>query len=246
MPTMEGGQGWAGETTMILLRGRCDELTCNSIHVGERGRILTILYSNTSAFADMLAADHDVEGMLPDLKAISARNPPTIRDAEPWCGTTPHCSGSRDCRHKFGCVCIAEKWYGEFYTGTCRLPFSGNRNGRGLLGTDLANATESSFSMNSTLTGEGTMDLACPCNCTYVSRACCNSLSGIVYEAPNLRLGSVQAPSVNLTCNATTGEFQASNMTLDVILTRERGHEQSTVDELGSLTSFFGAREEYG
>ena len=243
---MEVGQGWAGETTMILLRGRCDELTCNSIHVGERGRILTILYSNTSAFADMLAADHNVEGMLPDLKAISARNPPIVLDAEPWCGTTQHCSGSRDCRREFGCVCIAEKWHGEFYTGTCRLPFSGNRNGRGLLGTDLANATESSFSMNSTLTGEGTMDLACPCNCTYVSRACCNSLTGIVYEAPNLRLGSVQAPSANLTCSATTGGFQASNMTLDVILTRGRGHEQSTVDELGSLTIFFGAREEYG
>ena len=245
MPRMEGGQGWAGETNMILLGGRCDELTCNSIHVGERGRILTILYSNTSAFADMLAADPDIAGMLPALKAISAQNPPTVPDSKPWCGTTRYCSGSRDCRGGFGCICIAQKWYGEFYTGTCRLPFSGNREGRRLLGIDLANATESNFSMNSTLTREGAMDLACPCNCTYVSRACCNSLSGIVYEAPNLRLGSVQAPSVNLTCNATTGEFQASNMTLDVILTtRERGHERSTVDGLGSLANSFGAREE--
>ena len=244
MPTMEGGQGWAGETTMILLRGRCDKLTCNSIHVGERGHILTILYSNTSPFAAMVAADNDVEGLLPDLKAISAQNPPKFPDPRPRCGRSQSCSKSADCRRAMGCYCVAEKWYGEFYTGTCRWPFSGN--GRGLIGIESANATESGFSMNSTLTGEDMMDLACPCNCTYVSKACCSSPSGIVYEAPNLRLGSVEAPSVNLTCNATTGDFQASNMTLDVILTRrEEGHERSTVDELGSLTNVFDAREEY-
>ena len=83
---------------------------------------------------------------------------------------------------------------------------------------------------------EDSKELACPCNCTYVSKACCNSPLGIVYEAPELKLGSLQAPSVNMTCNATTGDFQASNMTLGVILTA-RGSSPigSEAEELGSL-----------
>ena len=62
------------------------------------------------------------------------------------------------------------------------------------------------------------MDFPCPCNCTYVSNACCDAPSGIVYEAPDLRLGSLQAPMVNMTCNSITGEFQPLNTTLDVVL----------------------------
>ena len=105
---------------------------------------------------------------------------------------------------------------------------------------DSANATESDPALNSTLEEEGRIDLACPCNCTYVSKACCNSNSGLIYEAPELRLGSVQAPSANLTCNATTGDFQASNVTLDVVLTpRELVSEQSEANALGSLTDFY-------
>ena len=88
--------------------------------------------------------------------------------------------------------------------------------------------------------------MACPCNCTYVSKACCNSISGIVYEAPELRLGSVQAPSANLTCNVTTGDFQASNVTLEVVLTpRELVSGRSEADTSGSLTDFIGGQEDY-
>ena len=85
--------------------------------------------------------------------------------------------------------------------------------GRGVLEVDLVNATQSDLSINSTLSEESTMDYACPCNCTYVSKACCNSPSGLVYEAPELRLGSLEAPSANLTCNASTGEFEPSEGT---------------------------------
>ena len=57
-----------------------------------------------------------------------------------------------------------------------------------------------------------------------------------------MRLGSVQAPSVNLTCNAATGEFQASNVTLDVVLTtRKPSRERSRADEMGSLSNSIGA-----
>lgn len=89
------------------------------------------------------------------------------------------------------------------------------------------------------------MESACPCNCTYVSKACCNSPSGMVYEEPNFRLGSLQAPSANLTCNATTGEFQASNMTLEVTLTtRGDDRKRSSADALGSLRVANSAEEE--
>ena len=188
----------------------------DSVHVGERGHILTIFFSNTSAFANTIA-DGELGALLPDLRAISARNPPTKPQPEYTCGRSPYCSKASHCRGAIGCICVADKWHGEFFSSTCKWPFPGHP--RGLLGIDSANATLSDFSTNSTLLGQGTMDLACPCNCTYVSKACCNSPSGIVYEAPVLRLGSVQAPSIDLTCNTATGEFQASNMTLDVTLT---------------------------
>ena len=116
-------------------------------------------------------------------------------------------------------MCVADRWHGEFYTSSCVQPIPSLGSGRGLTELDSPNATQSIDSINVTLTGEGSTGPACPCNCTYVSKACCTSPSGIVYEAPDLRLGALQAPSVNLTCNAMTGDFQASNLALDVTLT---------------------------
>ena len=236
--TMQGGQGWTGETVLIL-RSKCDALNPNSIHIGDKGQILTLVYSNTSAFAEALA-ETGMNSFLPELKAISARNPSTtIPEPNPTCGTVTHCSKASDCKGAFGCMCIADQWHGDFVTSKCKWPYLGFR--RGTLEIDSANATDSDPAFNNTLTDESRTNLACPCNCTYVSEACCNSTSGIVYEAPNLRLGSVQAPSANLTCNATTGDFQTSNVTLDVVLT-PRGvvGERSEADALGSLTGFIG------
>ena len=156
---------------------------------------------------------------MPDLKAISVRNPPTTPDSEPRCGISQLCSKASDCAFAFGCICTADKWYGEFFTSTCKWRLPRLRNWRGLLGNDSANATGSDFSLNSTISEDGTNDSACPCNCTYVSRACCNLLSGSVQEAPDKRLGSLLVPSAKLACDAATGELQASNVTLDVLLT---------------------------
>ena len=215
----------------------------NSIHVGDKGRILTILYSKTSPFAEAVA-DTEWENFQREVKAISARNPSTVPEPSPQCGKSTYCTKYTDCKAAVGCVCIADQWHGEFFTSKCKWPYLGYR--RGVLEIDSANATESDPASNSTLTEEGRVDLACPCNCTYVSKACCNSISGIVYEAPELRLGSVQAPSANLTCNATTGDFQASNVTLDVVLTpRETVSERSEANALGSLTDFIGVQEDH-
>ena len=175
-----------------------------------------------------------MDNFLPELKKISARNPSTVPEPNPTCGKSLYCSKKSDCKGAVGCICIADKWHGEFVSGKCKWPYPGNW--RGVLEIDSANATESDPAWNSTLTEDGRFDLACPCNCTYVSKACCNSMSGIIYEAPDLRLGAVQAPAANLTCNTTTGDFQASNVALDVVLTpRELTSERSEADALGSL-----------
>ena len=228
--TMQGGQGWIGKT-VVMLRSKCEALTTNSTHTGDKGQILTLVYSNTSAFADALA-ETGMDNFLPEVKAISARNPSAMPEPNPMCGTVTHCSKASNCKGAFGCICMADQWHGDFVTSKCKWPYPGFR--RGTLEMDSANATESDPASNSTLTEAERIDPACPCNCTYVSKACCNSISGIVYEAPDLRLGSVQAPSANLTCNATTGDFQASNVTLNVVLTpRELVDERSKVDVWG-------------
>ena len=156
-----------------------------------------------------------------DLRAIAAKNPPIIPEPKPMCAISRFCSKASHCRGAFACICVAERWHGEFFSSSCKSPF---QNGRGLSEIDSANVTQPAFPINSTLTAGISTALACPCNCTYVSKACCNSPSGIVYEVPDLRLGALQPPSVNLTCNALTGEFQASSMMLDLTLTtREFG-----------------------
>ena len=59
-----------------------------------------------------------------------------------------------------------------------------------------------------------------------------------MYEAPDLKLGFLQAPSVDVTCSSASGGFQASKITLDMMLTtRILGHKRSEAEELGSLTT---------
>ena len=209
------------------MRSRYDELTQRTTHAGDKGHLLAIFYSNTSAFATTLAesvAKGYAMGNLADFRVISAQNPPKIPRPEPTCGRSHFCTKASHCRGALACICVADRWYGAYYTSVCKYPLPGGQNGRGLLGIDSANATQPAFSVNETFTADNSVDLACPCNCTYVSQSCCNSLSGMVYEAPGLRLGALQAPSGNVTCNATTGDFQVSNMPLDVTLTpREMG-----------------------
>lgn len=209
------------------MRSRFNELTPRPTHAGDKGHLLAILYSNTSAFATTLAenvAKGYAKNDLADFSVISARNPPNIPKPEPTCGRSHFCTRASHCRGALACICVADRWYGEYYYSTCKYPLPGGRNGRGLLEFDSANATQVASSINETFTVVESEDSACPCNCTYVSRACCSSLSGTVYEAPELRLGALQASSEKVTCNATTGDFQASNMPLDVTLTpREMG-----------------------
>ncbi|KAI9840650.1 MAG: hypothetical protein M1838_003961, partial [Thelocarpon superellum] len=49
---------------------------------------------------------------------------------------------------------------------------------------------------------------SCPCNCTYMSTACCPpSVLGLVYEDPSKQTGVVAVPNDYQCCNTTSGAF---------------------------------------
>lgn len=73
-----------------------------------------------------------------------------------------------------------------------------------------------STSFNSTTFGPSITDLTCPCNCTYVSKACCLSLTGLVYEDPIMRIDTiVQASNGSVCCHHQTGNWTQAAVTRD-------------------------------
>ena len=59
-------------------------------------------------------------------------------------------------------------------------------------------------------------DLTCPCNCTYVSRACCLSTTGIVFEDSAMKIDTVvQAPNGSVCCNHQTGNWTKAAVVRD-------------------------------
>lgn len=93
--------------------------------------------------------------------------------------------------------------------------------GRGLFesGSNIT-ALASASSNSSTTDVEGTRNsksdavtrylsnLACPCNCTYISRKCCVSESGIVDEHSMFRLGALKAPTEKMECDESNGNWK--------------------------------------
>jgi len=148
----------------------------------------------------------------------SGSNPPGTQQQSsgPTCGQ--NCASVNLCTGPDGCKCIADPWQGVgsgFFTGTCKLPYSASGRKLGEISINSTSFINSAGTSNPVGSPPPAQDLilagqACPCNCTYVSKACCLSASGIVYEAPNLRLGAVRAPNDTAICDPTTGEFRVS------------------------------------
>lgn len=122
-----------------------------------------------------------------------------VAPAPPMCGES--CWGPVNlCGASDGCRCIADSFQGvgsRYYTGTCKpssFAFDGRRLRETLInGTGLVNVV-SNFTLtvkHSPVPQEVTSP-ACPCNCTYVSRACCEAPNGVVYEAVDLKLGILE------------------------------------------------------
>ena len=143
----------------------------------------------------------------------SSRNgsPQSPSSSGPTCGQ--YCAGPVNlCTGNDGCKCFADPYQGTgsgYFTGTCKTPYFSGDSGREL--TEIGSNT--TLSANSTsfalpLTMANSTHLACPCNCTYVSSACCTSDSGIVFEAPNKKLGMLEPPNSTTFCNTSTGGFE--------------------------------------
>ena len=161
------------------------------------------------------------EGELDDTASSGSRAPNAQQVTGRTCGQ--YCSSVNLCTGGDECKCIADPWQSPgsgYFTGACKLPYFAS--GRQLLEINLtstnlvnitgisntsASAAASAFNAPS-LSGGTNTGLACPCNCTYVSKACCLSDSGTVYEAPNLKLGALHPPNSSMICDPTSGQFQ--------------------------------------
>ena len=67
-----------------------------------------------------------------------------------------------------------------------------------------------------TLSNSIEASLSCPCNCTYVSRACCMSEDGIVAEDATQEIVTTQLPpNGTVCCDGTTGNFVTSSLQTD-------------------------------
>lgn len=140
---------------------------------------------------------------------FSAPSTPGVK-SPPTCGEP--CYGPiNSCDPLTGCSCIADPLDSSsnaMYTGRCGVVYTSAATwGRRLNSLDFPTQTGNNASssvagggapVNIPLTQIGAIppalvgDAACPCNCTYVSHACCGSLNGIVRESPKLRLGALK------------------------------------------------------
>lgn len=115
----------------------------------------------------------------------------------PICGRSCWSSANL-CSGRDGCRCIAGSHQGvgsRFFSRLCKPALGTNT-------TQVANGSVPADTSSATVT------LAvCPCNCTYVSEACYESLTGIVHEPAVMNLGELEPP-VSSCCNTTTGGIQ--------------------------------------
>ncbi|MCJ1231498.1 hypothetical protein MMC12_008175 [Toensbergia leucococca] len=200
---------------------------------GDHSQLVVVIFGLNSIFSTKLRAKIEAGDRIAASEVASSDDifvvPPGVPSARPdsastvpdtasstieknrgLCGSM-YCTSTSKCSIGGGCTCIADTWQAagsRLYMGRCRVPYS-TSDGRELTEVDLnaAASGNSTFSFQGASAGD-LKNVACPCNCTYVSNACCNSPSGIVHEALSLRLGSLQPPSSTVTCNPTTGEFQ--------------------------------------
>lgn len=131
--------------------------------------------------------------------------PPSIRPRRRECSAQHHCPNDYRC-----VASVAKVANTILLEGYCKLSYYSGSQGRRLLSNassiPVDNATFSALVPPETrdpLTGFG-----CPCNCTYVSQACCDAPSGEVWEPASFKLGSLAPPNPNTCCDRITGAFR--------------------------------------
>ena len=144
-------------------------------------------------FWDSLSDIEDLKGL-----HVSGDLANPVHHVSRRCGEA--CSGPvGSCATSDGCRCIAETSQGNgasWFTGTCKPSHYAvdlNKGSEVLVdGQDLGClATNASSRIIQTIGTTTFIPAACPCNCSYVSQGCCDAPSGVVYEAPRLKLGEL-------------------------------------------------------
>lgn len=189
---------------------KIDQALCHGTAAGDHvaGKTSKNTQKESCAEEDEFFAFLDAIGDFRELEEPEGPEAPV----PPLCGES--CWGPVNlCGASDGCRCIADSFQGvgsRYYTGTCKpshFAFDGRRLQESLInGTGLVHVT-SNFTLN--VTGSASPQAvaapACPCNCTYVSVACCDAPSGVVHEAAGLKLGVLEMSQCT---NSTSGILQ--------------------------------------
>ena len=151
----------------------------------------------------------DITQLLTQNLNVGVGKPSTENEVDGFPKEGETCSGPVDgCATESAKRCLANPLSdsgAKHFSATCKAShFSVDQNGTGSIltqGEDLFSESNSSaFPLMVNNTG-ASLDLAqavpaiCPCNCTYISQACCGAADGVVYESGMLKLGEL-APEV--------------------------------------------------
>ncbi|KAI4185185.1 MAG: hypothetical protein LQ348_004414 [Seirophora lacunosa] len=163
---------------------------------------------NTNPFLDDPATQETGDPDQPESSSSGANRASSSSAAPPRCGRSPYCSRATDCANP-GCRCVADGAI-NWWSSSCKAVLA-DSVGRGLREDDNNRISDAGIVSNSSagmIGGDTLSDMPCPCNCTYVSKGCCGSGSGVVHEEPGKFLGGLRAPNEALRCDTTTGGWR--------------------------------------
>ena len=135
---------------------------------------------------------------------------PSTNETLATCGEP--CYGPRSCHPASGCSCFVPSQANGTYIATCGVAYSSSLSpGRQVTASDLAGTVNGrdGYSFTAAVPITHLEDVSCPCNCTYVSHACCNSRDGIVHEDVSLNLGPLTM-SDGVECDQASGKVRSS------------------------------------
>ena len=154
-------------------------------------------------------------------------SPASVNQETSRCGGS--CADPSECDINSDCICASDKGIPLSSTwGTFSCTFVANAAAVVAVAAQYASDCRG----RCTLDANGTLDIAatatvpvqdplapeltCPCNCTYVSHACCLSQTRIVWEDPAEKVDTtVQAPNGTVCCDASTGDWTATSAQRD-------------------------------
>ncbi|MCJ1258687.1 hypothetical protein MMC24_006520 [Lignoscripta atroalba] len=161
-----------------------------------------------------------------------ASSPPPPSSSPQQCGGP--CTAPTDCDPSSNCICAlsSDSSSSSPPVFTCTyieipLPATGTCRGHCLLANGSSSSSSTTVVALDTTASTSPIpspsippippNLTCPCNCTYVSHACCTSSTTLVWEPPALKINvTVPAPNGTVCCDAETGRWVTAEVQRDV------------------------------